>query len=51
MDGTQFRNVVGFLRRPTTADRRVAAIGHVRTYAGQRYTKINSVDHRLCAYV
>ena len=28
MDGAQFRNVVGFLLRPTTTDRRVDAMGH-----------------------
>jgi hypothetical protein len=29
--GAQFRNVVGFLGRPTTTDRRVDAIGQFQT--------------------
>jgi hypothetical protein len=31
MDGAQFRNVVGFLGRPTTTDRRVDAMGQQQT--------------------
>ena len=32
MDGAQFHNVVGFLRRPTTSDRRVDAMGQLRKF-------------------
>ena len=35
MDWAQFRNVVGFLGRPTTIDRRVDAMGHNRSWTKQ----------------
>jgi hypothetical protein len=35
MDGAQFRNVVGFLGRPTTIDRCVDAMGHNRSWTKQ----------------
>ena len=31
MNGAQFRNVVGFLGRPTTTDRRIDAMGRLPT--------------------
>jgi hypothetical protein len=35
MDWAQFRNVVGFLGRPTTIDRCVDAMGHNRSWTKQ----------------
>jgi hypothetical protein len=36
MGGAQFRNVVGFLGRPTTTDRRVDAMGQYEKYVFAR---------------